>query len=202
MNIASNSLWNVTGDSSVGSMSLNNATMAYMTASRPYKTVNVAGDFLGSGGTVVMNTFLNSGGPMALQSTDRLLIQGNVSGTTLVRVNGLGTGGQTGNTNISGISLIQVAGTSTENAFALQGGYVAAGPFQYRLYAYGPGASNGAASADQALVANAGSNWDYRLQNPTTCAPGTPACNGGGSDPVPDPSSAPVPTPAPSPKFG
>jgi len=49
------------------------------------------------------------------------------------------------------ISLIQVSGMSTENAFALAGGYVTMGslPYEYRLYAYGLGSSNGASDPMQ-----------------------------------------------------
>jgi len=40
---------------------------------------------------------------------------------------------------------------STENAFALAGGYVTMGslPYEYRLYAYGLGSSNGASDPTQ-----------------------------------------------------
>ena len=49
-----------------------------------------------------------------------------------------------------GISLVQVAGTSSANAFSLAGGYLTGGtPYQYRLNAYGPGSSNGLAAASQ-----------------------------------------------------
>ncbi len=131
----------------------------------------VKGDYgNGSGaGVVRINTLLNAGGPLSNQSTDRLLISGNASGATSVSVAAFGSGAYTGaqapSAN-SGISLIQVAGASSVGAFNLAGGYVTGGtPYQYHLYAYGPGSPNGPASATQSLVGNAGGQWDYRLEN-------------------------------------
>ena len=120
-------------------------------------------------GVIEMNTLLNSGGPLANQFTDRMLVFGAASGTTSVNVNAFGAGAYTTTETPSanhGISIIQVAGASSQSAFALAGGYVTGGsPYEYRLYAFGPGSSNGAASASQSLVGNAGSNWDYRLES-------------------------------------
>ena len=120
-------------------------------------------------GAIEMNTFLNSGGPLANQFTDRMLVFGAASGSTSVNVNAFGAGAYTTVATPSadhGISIIQVAGASSQSAFALAGGYVTGGsPYQYKLYAFGPGSSNGAASASQSLVGNAGSNWDYRLES-------------------------------------
>ncbi|MEO7067928.1 MAG: autotransporter outer membrane beta-barrel domain-containing protein, partial [Rhodanobacter sp.] len=60
-----------------------------------------------------------------------------------------------------GISVVQVAGTSRANAFALSGpGYVAVGPWRYDLHAFAPGDSD----AGQRQVIGSGNNfWDYRL---------------------------------------
>ena len=120
-------------------------------------------------GVVMINTLLNNGGPLTNQVTDRMLIAGNASGSSSVVVNAHGTGAFTGLGTPSathGISLIQVAGNSSVGAFTLPGGYVTGGtPYQYQLYAYGPGSPNGAAAASQSLVGHAGSQWDYRLEN-------------------------------------
>ncbi|CAM5189221.1 hypothetical protein CDEN61S_03392 [Castellaniella denitrificans] len=52
-----------------------------------------------------------------------------------------------GNRADEGISLIEVAGNATATSFRLRGDYVALDgmPYQYRLYAYGPGLQDGAA---------------------------------------------------------
>ena len=67
-------------------------------------------------------------------------------------VNAGGSGAITSFTGIpdpaDGISVVQVAGMSTPGAFTLPGGYVTGGtPFEYNLYAYGPGSPNGNAAA-------------------------------------------------------
>ncbi len=129
----------------------------------------VRGNYVGQGGTVEISTVLNEGGPLANQTTDRLLVYRNASGTTAVQVNGTGAGAftGTGQPNASdGISLIQVAGASSSGAFQLAGGYVTGGtPYQYRLYAFGPGSAIGPADPSQSLVGNPSGHWDYRLEN-------------------------------------
>jgi outer membrane autotransporter protein len=129
----------------------------------------IRGNYFGQGGTVEMSTLLNEGGPLANQTTDRLLVYGNASGATQVRVNGTGAGAftGTGQPNASdGISLIQVAGAASSGTFQLAGGYVTGGtPYQYRLYAFGPGSAIGPADPSQSLVGNPSGHWDYRLEN-------------------------------------
>ncbi len=180
--IASGSLWNMNGNSDVASLLIDNA--AVMVTAPPtdadFKTLTVRGDYTGTNALLGLNTRLNAGGPLADQFTDRLIINGNAQGTTRVLVNGLGNGAvttpNTTNRNSDGISIIQVAGTSTADAFTLAtpGGYVAGGAYQYRLFAYGPGAANGPAAAEQNLTtASNGAQWDYRLQNPSSVPPGT-----------------------------
>jgi outer membrane autotransporter protein len=128
-------------------------------------TLLVKGNY-GGAGVLKVNTLLNAGGPIASQSTDRLLILGAAAGSTTVQVQGSGVGAATGSAASQGISLIQVAGASSVGAFTLAGGYVSNGtPYQYRLYAFGPGSPNGAASAAQTLVGNPAGHWDYRLQS-------------------------------------
>lgn len=183
------SVWNVTGDATV--TNLNNAgTVAFgAPAGGVHKSLMVTGNYNG-GGTVVMNTTLNTGGPLSAQSTDRLLIKGNATGTTTLLLKSSGTGGNT-NTSLNnlkvpteGISLVQVAGNASSDSFKLGGaGYVAANnsPYQYRVFAYGPGQT----AASQSLLGGDNLDWDYRLQtaylgpdgNPV---PGMPGTGGGG----------------------
>ena len=150
----------------------------------------------GASGTLLVSTVLNAGGALSNQFTDRLLVLGNASGTTSVRiVNAGGSGAITSFTGIpdpaDGISVVQVAGMSTPGAFTLPGGYVTGGtPFQYNLYAYGPGSPNGNAEPAQSLV-GAG-NWDYRLQT-VYVSPGGP------EPPQPEPPIPTTPTPPPPP---
>ncbi len=205
-----NSVWNMTASSVVTTVGLNGSTLNYLAPTgdpeqqSSYKQLTVTGDYTASNATLRMSTLLNAGGPLASQATDRLIVNGNAAGSTGILVNGLGSGAYTSTDsaalNSTGISLVQVAGTSTETAFTLAnpGGYVGVGAFQYRLYAYGPGSTNGAASSAQNLTSNAaGTNWDYRLQNPYITPPPTD-CTTTGTCPPPEP-PLPPPTPQPEP---
>ncbi|MBX4335195.1 autotransporter outer membrane beta-barrel domain-containing protein [Candidatus Bartonella raoultii] len=166
------------------------------------------------GAHIFINSYLNGGGALGHQMTDRVLIDGDVSGTTLVHVRAVegSPGGSTGNGgNTQGISVIQVSGNAEENSFQLAGGYVTLGelPYQYQLSAYGPQSHLGAADQGQRLVKGSGDFWDFRLESkymdsqpsPTpTPPPGpTPTPPPG---PTPTPPPGPTPTPPPSPKPG
>jgi outer membrane autotransporter protein len=172
--VASGSTWNVTGASSVSSLVVDGGALAFQpTADGSHIATQVRGDFAGSGGTITLNTALNEGGALSNQATDRLLIEGNVTttGPTELIVKPTGAGALTdANQNGvvesgEGISLVQVAGSSRANAFTLRGGYVAAGPWQYTLHAFGPGETDPAQSA----LAAGSLNWDYRLGNRYVC---------------------------------
>ncbi|OPB31303.1 autotransporter outer membrane beta-barrel domain-containing protein [Bartonella sp. AR 15-3] len=151
-----------------------------------------------------LNTSLNLDGSLDSRKTDRVLIHGNVSGTTTVYVtaqNGGSKGDIGKNGNTQGISLIQVSGTAQENSFKLNGDYITieGSPYKYGLFAYGPSSSRGQANPEQKLVNGDGSNfWDYRLQSeyispePKPLPPSLPPA------PVP-PSLPPAPEPEPKP---
>ena len=59
------------------------------------------GSYASVGGTVVLNTLLNAGGPLSNQFTDRLLINGSAGGITSVQVNGSGAGAATNTTGVA-----------------------------------------------------------------------------------------------------
>lgn len=192
--LRNSSTWNVTGNSNMTTLVNDGSTINVIasaaqvttpTSVSSYTTVKVAGNYAGANGNLKLNTFLNRGGPLSNQFTDRLLVGGNATGTTVVDVKPLDA--STGPTQAyqahlqrglagaepfslfaptDGISIIQVAGASTQNAFVLKNGYVAAAhlPFQYHLYAYGPGSEYGTADSQQSLVGAGGNHWDYRLQ--------------------------------------
>jgi outer membrane autotransporter protein len=122
-------------------------------------TLLVAGNYTGNGATLeIEGVFGGTGSP-----ADRLVVTGNASGTTTIRaINTGGTGALTGSANTDGISIVQVGGTSTAGAFQLEGGYAAAGPYQYQLRMFDP-ASSAASQADPLL--GAVPFYDYRLQS-------------------------------------
>jgi autotransporter family porin len=174
---------------------VNNAGLIDLTngGGSPGNTLTIDGNYAGGPGMLKLVTTLDAGGPLATQTTDRLLVQGNASGETILDItpSSLSTGALTDlNRNGyveagEGISVVQVAGTSTGGAFRVDGGYLAFGPYQYGLYAFRPGSSDAA----QRVVGGASSGnafWDYRLANVIVC-------NG----PCPATTATPAPTPPP-----
>lgn len=157
------STWNLTGNSSVGTLSLGNGTVALGDGSA-FHTLNVAGNFSGADGTIIFNTVL-AGDDAA---TDKLIIGGDTSGSANVRVNNVGgAGAQTD----KGIELIQVGGASN-GQFNLAGRAVG-GQHEYFLHK-GTGADG---------------NWYLRSQLPTQpdpCVvdPTLPECNPVNPEPV------------------
>lgn len=117
---------------------------------------NLSGD-----GSVRIDTFLNNGGA-GNQTTDRLLVQGDVDGTQTVFVrNAAGLGATTGLLANEGISIIQVTGQASAGSFVL-GNTVVVGAYTYDLNAFGPGNSD-LGELDSRLSGN--EFWDFRLQN-------------------------------------
>ncbi|WP_273788239.1 autotransporter family protein [Bartonella grahamii] len=118
-----------------------------------------------------LNTYLNEGGSVENQRTDRVLIHGDVSGKTTVHVQSVSgsPGGATGSGgNDQGISIIQVFGAAEKDSFKLNGDYVTLDnlPYQYRLRAYGPKSELGEGNSSQKLVLSRRREfWDFRLEN-------------------------------------
>ncbi len=149
----------------------NRGTLALTDGQRFGNVLQVSGDYHGLGRLQLgASVNLANQGPLASQRADRLLVRGDASGVTVVTISATSTGiaaaaaaplrGPDG-----GVSLIQVSGQSTATTFLPSRAYVTGGsPYRYRLYAYGPGAANGAASPAQNLVGNPEAYWDYRLQ--------------------------------------
>lgn len=132
MQLNSGSRWNVTGDSDVGALNLNDSTLAFASGSS-FKTLTVDGDYSGSNGMLVFNSVLDDDS----SAHDRLVVNGNTSGTTNVVVNRAGgNGAQT----LNGIELIQVYGTSAGDF--RQQGRIVAGAYDYNLLR-GQGSNSG-----------------------------------------------------------
>ncbi|WP_036113503.1 MULTISPECIES: autotransporter outer membrane beta-barrel domain-containing protein [Luteibacter] len=188
MTLAAGTAWASTGNSTIASLALNGGSASFTPVSgAAYRSTTVRGDFSGSGGAIGLNVLLNEGGASSHQQTDRLLILGNVTttGVTDIVVTPGGAGAATdtnGNGVIEadeGISLVQVGGASRADAFRLRGGYVAVGPFQYTLHAFGPGQADPA----QNQLGGAPLNWDYRLANQVVCEGGCTPVDPGGPGP-------------------
>lgn len=164
------STWVVAGDSAVDALRLSRGGTVALDRSRPgFTTLRVGAWTADAGATgVVLGTRLDAGGSLRRQATDRLLVSGDVSGSTVVHVTrtdgkGAATAGRDGsNGPADGISLVQVGGTASAGSFQLAGDHVVVGPWSYALQAYEPGRSD----ARQRLVEGEGGGfWDFRLQS-------------------------------------
>ncbi|WP_244428391.1 autotransporter outer membrane beta-barrel domain-containing protein [Bartonella birtlesii] len=117
---------------------------------------------------IKLGTFLNKNGLFDPEKTDRILIYGNVWGTTLLVMENFSktSGEEVGNKESQSISLVQVAGTAEENSFKLINNYITINgfPYQYHLRAYGPTSSWGQSQLENRLVAGSGDFWDFRLE--------------------------------------
>jgi len=141
---------------------LTNAGTVSLLGSAPGATLTLTGPYVGSNGVLRLAAKLDNPG-----IADRLVLDGaaaSASGHTTVQVTNLGgLGARTSGAGIELISARNGATTTaqtTKDAFALSGGHVDAGAFEYRLYA-------GDASG--------GENWYLR----TEAEPGTPGNPGG-----------------------
>ncbi|GKX52443.1 hypothetical protein SOASR029_27520 [Budvicia aquatica] len=97
----------------------------------PGTTLTVTGDYIGNNGLLSFKTMLNGDG----SDSDKLVVDGNTSGTTRVRVTNAGGSGAA---TLNGIELIQVDGRS-DGEF-VKDGRIVAGAYDYSL-ARGEGAN-------------------------------------------------------------
>jgi outer membrane autotransporter protein len=172
---------------------LNNGLIATTQADPTVGTMlNLHGNYAaGPNAKLLTSAAFNAGGPLSNQITDRMLVYGNVTGQTTVQVLNLGGNGAitsfTGSLKSNeGISLIQVTGTSTADAFTLPGGVATGGtPFRYNLNAFGPGSPFGPADPSQSVVESDPLTWDYRLQS-AFVDPAGPVAEGADPETPPD----------------
>jgi outer membrane autotransporter protein len=166
VNLDLTSTWNVTANSTVSQTVTNAGLIQFLppigtpTALASYKTLTT-GNYIGAGGTLGLNTFLDTDG----SPSDRLVINGgSTSGNSRLHIANTGGGGAV--TTGNGILVVDTinGGTTVPGNFALAG-TVVAGPYEYRLFR---------SSVD-------GSNTDaWYLRSSINCAltPSDPACDG------------------------
>ncbi|WP_375627925.1 MULTISPECIES: autotransporter outer membrane beta-barrel domain-containing protein [unclassified Bartonella] len=120
---------------------------------------------------IYVNTQWDKHSPITEQQTDRIVINGDVSGSTVVHINLQTDSSAVWEEKMAslplgthGISIIQVSGQANENSFTLAGNYMTIGkqPYKYVLTGYKPGTSH----ESQNLFGKKNSDfWDFRLQN-------------------------------------
>lgn len=103
--------------------SLNNSGTVSLNGA-PGTVLTVSGDYIGKGGLLNFNSVLNND----TSATDKLVVNGNTSGTTRVGVTNLGGSGAA---TLNGIELIEVNGLS--NGEFVKQGRIVAGAYDYSL---------------------------------------------------------------------
>ena len=120
--------WNMTGSSTVTSLTNNDSAIIFTPPSPGHKTLSV-NDYTGTGGTITLNTFLGADN----SPSDQLVVSGTATGTTgLIIQNTTGPGDQT---IANGIPVVVTtgAGTTDPTSFTLAAP-VRGGAYDYRLY--------------------------------------------------------------------
>ncbi|WP_127956976.1 autotransporter outer membrane beta-barrel domain-containing protein [Serratia microhaemolytica] len=124
VDIDSASQWIVTGSSHVENLTNNGSITLQAPTASDFKTLTVEGNYQGNDGLLVLNTRLGADD----SATDRLVINGDSSGTTRVQVNNAGGSGAK---TLNGIRVINVTGASAGEF--IQQGRIAAGAYDYTL---------------------------------------------------------------------
>lgn len=130
---SANSVYDITDD---GTLDLNgysqttgdltNAGTVNLAGTRAGAVLTVAGNYAGNNGLLSFGTELGDDRSLS----DRLVVTGDITGNTRVRVRNLGGSGAA---TLNGIELIEVQGNADSNAFTQQGRIVA-GAYDYRIY--------------------------------------------------------------------
>ncbi|GAA4665246.1 autotransporter outer membrane beta-barrel domain-containing protein [Bartonella pachyuromydis] len=173
-------------DSYISSVNLSNSTIVFDHYSSPsYQTLRIGSKsdisqttsedlvYSATGNVQIkLSAFVNDDGSLDPQKTDRILIYGSVSGTTLLQLEGFSkvseksASGQGNLSSKESISLVQVFGTAQEDSFKFVSDYIVMNglPYQYHLRVYGP-SSHGKADTQNRLVSGSGNFWDFRLES-------------------------------------
>ncbi|MFV8800693.1 autotransporter outer membrane beta-barrel domain-containing protein [Yersinia sp. LJYL362] len=120
--IGSNAIWNMMASSDVAA--LTNAGTINFSNPVAADVLTIHGDYIGNNGNLLFNTELNDDNSV----TDKMIVEGNTSGNTLVSVTNAGGSGAT---TLNGIELIQVNGLSDGDF--VQSGRIVAGAYDYSL---------------------------------------------------------------------
>lgn len=132
INIAlTDSTWQMTKSSDITTLALNAGSVINLNtqADNPLSTTNtltIQKDYQGDNGMIIFNARLEDD----QSHSDKLIIQGEALGKTIVQVNNLG--GQ-GTQTTNGIHLIQTGSSESDATFYLEGDYVSAGAYDYSL---------------------------------------------------------------------
>lgn len=112
--------WNLTDSSTLTSLTLNaGSSVNFGHTDNSWQTLTINQDYAGNGGMLLFNTVLYDD----KSETDKLIVNGNTSGNTLVSVHNIGGSGAE---TVEGIEIIEVNGSS-DGTFEKYGRIVAGG---------------------------------------------------------------------------
>ncbi|PVZ85057.1 hypothetical protein C9426_21270 [Serratia sp. S1B] len=124
VSIDSASQWNMTANSLVDNLTHGGTVVFVVPTTNDFKTLTVNGNYAGNNGLLVLNTQLGNDNSLS----DKLVVTGDTSGSTRVKINNAGgRGAQT----LEGIEVVSVGGES--NGEFVQNGRIAAGAYDYSL---------------------------------------------------------------------
>jgi len=126
VNIDSASTWSMTADSLVDDVNLAGTINVVAPSALPMSVGRTltATNWNGQGGTVVLNTVLGNDASV----TDKIVVNGNTSGNTFMKVNNAGGGGAQ---TVEGLRVVEVKGQS-DGTFT-KSGRIVAGSYDYSL---------------------------------------------------------------------
>ncbi|TBR40390.1 MULTISPECIES: autotransporter outer membrane beta-barrel domain-containing protein [Dyella] len=188
LNLSNNSQWHVTLSSNLTNLSnvdsaidfpTNAALASAPASSASYRSITVAGSYVGNNGTLSLNTYLADDG----SPSDQLILDGgSASGNTRLLIHN--TGGPGDETLANGILVISAINnaTTTTSAFSL-GNTLRAGAYNYALFR---GAVDGSSANSWYLRS------DFVVPPPEPEPPGPPAPP---APPAPEPPGPPAPLP-------
>lgn len=162
LTLRSGSTWVVPSASSIDSLRLEHAELKF--SGEGHHALKLRGGLTGGGSVIDMRAYLDFGQGSRAAAGDTLHVAGDVDVDSPISLN-VNVEGPGGYTDVDGdrrpgpdegLTLVTVAGRSTADAFILQGGYVAVGPFQYRLDAQSRSGAGDGSDGKQAA-------WSYRL---------------------------------------
>ncbi|UPG96419.1 autotransporter outer membrane beta-barrel domain-containing protein [Luteibacter aegosomatissinici] len=178
--------WFVRGDSQISELVFEGGGLELDCGVGAARSLRVNGNVTGTAGAVGLNVHMNAESPSSTWS-DSLVVRGDVDVSRPIDlvVNVTGTPFNTdanadGRASASeGVSLVQVGGKSSADAFRLRDQFVALGAFQYQLKAFaGAEVEQAGSESDTSPPA-----WDYRLVSRVVCeseCEGPPSGSGGG----------------------
>lgn len=165
-------IWSLSADSQITSLAFDGGGIAFAAGERKTRMLRVTESVNGVAGSLSLNVHMEAAN-RADSWADKLLVERDVDVLRpidlVVNMTGTPFGTDTDGNGLvgsnEGLSLVQVGGTSTPEAFRLVGGYASLGAFQYELAAF----QGDDVAHEQGQLEGRPAAWDYRLVSRKVC---------------------------------